>query len=108
MARAKTSSCPAKIALQLVTLANTPPRGEWLYEIKFDGFRIMARFDQGVRLLTRIGFDWTQRMPRLVKQLETLKLGSAWVDDEVIVQDKEADPYSSRCSRLSAAERSMN
>lgn len=42
MARAKTSPCPAKIAPQLVTLANTPPRGEWLYEIKFDGYRMMA------------------------------------------------------------------
>ena len=92
MARAKTSPCPAKIAPQLVTLANTPPRGAWLYEIKFDGYRMMARFDQDVRLFTRNGFDWTQRMPRLVKELETLKVGSAWIDGEVIVQDKEGRP----------------
>jgi bifunctional non-homologous end joining protein LigD len=92
MARAKTSPCPAKIAPQLVTLANTPPRGEWLYEIKFDGYRMMARFDQGVRLFTRNGFDWTQRMPRLVKELETLKVGSAWIDGEVIVQDAQGRP----------------
>jgi bifunctional non-homologous end joining protein LigD len=92
MARAKTSPCPAKIAPQLVTLANTPPRGEWLYEIKFDGYRMLCRFDQGVKLYTRNGFDWTQRMPRLVKELETLKVGSAWIDGEVIVQDAEGRP----------------
>ena len=92
MARAKASPCPAKIAPQLVTLANTPPRGEWLYEIKFDGYRMMARFDQDVRLFTRNGFDWTQRMPRLVTELETLKVVSAWIDGEVIVQEKEGRP----------------
>jgi len=93
MARAKTSPCPAKIAPQLVTLANTPPRrGEWLYELKFDGYRMMARYDHGVRLFTRNGFDWTQRMPRLVKELETLKIVSAWIDGEVIVQDKDGRP----------------
>jgi|LNAP01.1.fsa_nt_gb bifunctional non-homologous end joining protein LigD len=93
MARAKTSPCPAKIAPQLVTLANTPPRGgNWLFELKWDGFRMMARFDQGVRLFTRNGFDWTQRMPRLVKELETLNIVSAWIDGEVIIQDKDGRP----------------
>jgi bifunctional non-homologous end joining protein LigD len=93
MARAKTSPCPANIAPQLVTLANTPPRGgNWLFELKWDGYRMMARFDQGVRLFTRNGFDWTQRMPRLVKELETLNIVSAWIDGEVIVQDKDGRP----------------
>lgn len=92
MARAKTSPCPATIAPQLVTLANTPPPGDWLYEIKFDGYRMMARFDQDVRLFTRNGFDWTLRMNRLVKELKTLKVASAWLDGEVIVQDKAGRP----------------
>jgi DNA ligase D len=65
---------------------------DWLYEIKFDGYRMLARFEQGVRLFTRNGFDWTQRMPRLVKELATLTVDSAWIDGEVIVQDEEGRP----------------
>jgi bifunctional non-homologous end joining protein LigD len=53
---------------------------------------MMARFDQDVRLFTRNGFDWTLRMNRLVKELKTLKVASAWLDGEVIVQDKAGRP----------------
>src|SRR5580692_9838495 len=38
--------------------------GDWLHEIKHDGFRIMARRDAaGVRLLTRNGYDFAGRFP---------------------------------------------
>lgn len=92
MARSKASPCPERIAPQLVALANSPPAGEWLYEIKFDGYRMMARIDQGVTLFTRNGYDWTRRMPRLIEELRTLKVSSAWIDGEVIVQDDEGRP----------------
>jgi ATP-dependent DNA ligase len=39
-----------------------PSGGNWIHEIKHDGFRLMARRDPvGIRLITRGGHDWTQR-----------------------------------------------
>jgi bifunctional non-homologous end joining protein LigD len=92
MARAKTPACPLRIAPQLVTLVSAPPVGGWLYEIKFDGYRMMARIDQQITLLTRNGYDWTKRMPRLVQELQTLPVRTTWIDGEVIVQDDEGRP----------------
>ena len=37
-----------------------PAGGEWLHEIKYDGYRMHARLDRGkVQLLTRTGLDWS-------------------------------------------------
>jgi len=39
---------PPVLSPQLAILTTEIPRaGEWLYEIKLDGYRLMARFDQG-------------------------------------------------------------
>ncbi|MDR5806470.1 hypothetical protein P9292_41575 [Caballeronia sp. LZ001] len=58
---------PALIEPQLATLAERhPAKGDWSYEIKFDGYRMLARIELGdVKLITRNGHDWTERMPRL-------------------------------------------
>ena len=41
-----------------------PIGGEWIHEIKHDGYRMMVRRDvSGIRLLTRNGKDWTERLP---------------------------------------------
>ena len=52
----------AFVAPQLATLAAEPPEGEqWLHEIKFDGYRVIAAIADGqVRLLARGG----QRLDR--------------------------------------------
>jgi bifunctional non-homologous end joining protein LigD len=43
LARARATALPAQIKPQLATLvAGVPSAGEWLYEIKFDGYRLMA------------------------------------------------------------------
>ena len=40
------------------------------YEIKLDGYRIVARIEKGaVRLYTRNGNDWTAKMPHLAREL---------------------------------------
>lgn len=47
------------------TRARPPSGGEWTYEIKLDGYRILARIKGGsVRLFTRNGNDWTDKMPQ--------------------------------------------
>jgi bifunctional non-homologous end joining protein LigD len=65
---------------------DTPPEGEWLYEIKFDGYRIMTRILDGeVRMITRNGHDWTERLPLQAKAISELNLGDGWLDGEMVV-----------------------
>ncbi|WP_313313183.1 DNA ligase D [Pulveribacter sp.] len=92
---AKLSALPDFIAPQLATLVDQPPtpRADWLYELKFDGYRILARIDgQDVKLLTRAGKDWTARMPHLAQAIAHLGLASAWLDGEIVVQDGHGVP----------------
>src|SRR5689334_19851903 len=52
---------PDKLLPQLATVTSQAPDGpEWLHEIKYDGYRLLARIEDGkVRLITRGGLDWT-------------------------------------------------
>ena len=78
---------------QLATLVDAVPNGDWHYEIKFDGYRMLARIESGeVRLFTRNGHDWTAKMPEQAEALAGLGLQSAWLDGEVVVADEEGTP----------------
>ncbi|AZE78525.1 DNA ligase D [Pseudomonas synxantha] len=80
-----TAALPDQFSPQLATLVDRAPAGDWLYEIKFDGYRMLARIRDGeVRLFTRNGNDWTERLPRQVKALQALKLKDSWLDGEVV------------------------
>jgi bifunctional non-homologous end joining protein LigD len=83
---------PEQIQPKLVALASVPPAGDWLYEIKFDGYRFTARIRERVTLFTRNGHDWTNRLPRIAAELEQLELASAWLDGEVVAQDEDGRP----------------
>lgn len=84
---------PDAVTPQLATLVDAPPPGEWRYEIKLDGYRIMARIEDGqVRLLTRNGHDWTSKLPQLVEAFAGLGLRRAWLDGEILVMDEEGRP----------------
>ncbi|MDH0892978.1 MULTISPECIES: DNA ligase D [unclassified Pseudomonas] len=84
---------PDSLAPQLATLVERPPEGEWLYEVKFDGYRILARIADGeVRLFTRNGHDWTPRLPLQAKALARLGLRDSWLDGEVVVLNEQGLP----------------
>jgi len=79
------TALPEQFAPQLATLVDRAPEGDWQYEIKFDGYRMLARIHDGeVRLFTRNGHDWTERLPRQAKALRALKLKDSWLDGEVV------------------------
>lgn len=85
-ASAKNAALPDHLQPQLATLVDAPPAGDWHYEVKFDGYRILARIEGAdVRLFTRNGHDWSAKMPHQVQALRDLKLKSAWLDGEVVV-----------------------
>ncbi|WP_285358014.1 DNA ligase D [Pseudomonas sp. lyk4-R2A-10] len=84
---------PAQLKPQLATLVESAPEGDWQYEIKFDGYRIMARIDQDeVQLFTRNGHDWTHKLPKQAQALAALGLESAWLDGEMVVADADGVP----------------
>ncbi|MGO4324415.1 DNA ligase D [Pseudomonas sp. KB_12] len=84
---------PETLKPELATLVEIAPDGEWLYEIKFDGYRVMARIENGdVRLLTRNGHDWTHKLPRQAEALAALGLESAWLDGEMVVANDQGVP----------------
>ncbi|RVB32139.1 ATP-dependent DNA ligase, partial [Mesorhizobium sp. M7A.F.Ca.CA.001.07.2.1] len=59
-------------------LVDTPPQGdEWLHEIKFDGYRTQIIKDEnGIRLFTKNGYDWTGRYIELAGEAEALEAES--------------------------------
>lgn len=86
---AKKAPLPDHLQPQLATLVDSPPSGDWRYEVKFDGYRILARIDgDQVRLFTRNGHDWSAKMPHQVAALRALGLDSAWLDGEMVVMDE--------------------
>ncbi len=85
---AREAALPEEFQPQLATLVDAPPGDpeHWIYEIKFDGYRMLARAEGGnVRLITRNGNDWTHRMPELVRSLQAMELPDGWYDGEIIM-----------------------
>jgi bifunctional non-homologous end joining protein LigD len=78
---------PLEMKPQLAALVDRPPSGPgWVYEVKYDGYRVLCRLQGGkARLLTRNGHDWTARMPQLARELERLPAQQAWLDGEIVV-----------------------
>ncbi|MBV9522485.1 MAG: DNA ligase D, partial [Alphaproteobacteria bacterium] len=88
----RTADAPLpQIVPQLATVAAEVPEGEeWLHEIKFDGYRILARIENGeVVLLSRNGLDWTAKFPEIAAALAELPVGQAAIDGEVVALDAE-------------------
>ncbi len=86
---------PEALSPQLASLATRLPASpeDWLYEIKFDGYRMLVRVEHGkARFLTRNGHDWTTRLSRLRKTIEALKWPPGWYDGEIVVPDDQGIP----------------
>jgi hypothetical protein len=65
-----------------------PSGGEWLHEIKHDGFRVIARKNGAqVRLYSRPGNDLTHRFPLIVETLARLRWRSCIIDGEAVACD---------------------
>ena len=86
---------PHTLQPQLATLVDALPNdpAAWVYEIKFDGYRVLTRIDgKRIQLFTRNGNDWSHKLPDLVKALGKMGLRPGWLDGEIVVPDENGIP----------------
>jgi bifunctional non-homologous end joining protein LigD len=84
----------AEQPVMLATLAAEPfSRPGWLFELKYDGVRVLAERDGGaVELYGRAGQRFTPRYPEVVAALRTLPLERFVLDGEVVALDERGRP----------------
>ncbi|WP_407166380.1 DNA ligase D [Bradyrhizobium sp. ORS 111] len=87
------SAMPAFVAPQLCAAIETPPSGAgWCHEIKFDGYRVQLRVEDGEAVLkTRKGLDWTDKFDAIAK--EAGRLPDALIDGEIVALDRDGTPH---------------
>ena len=92
VATSTTADLPDFIAPQLCeTLERPPAGGNWLHEIKFDGYRIQLRVANGaVTLKTRKGLDWTAKYPEIAEASSALP--DCIIDGEICALDDNGAP----------------
>ena len=71
----------------LPTISRSVPTGpQWAYEIKHDGFRFLAvRQRKQVRIYSRGGHDWSERLPAITEALLALPVRSVVLDGEGVI-----------------------
>lgn len=69
-------------------VSEPPAHGDWIYEIKFDGYRAMA-FKDGdvVRLFSRNEKDFGKKFPEIVEAVASIKADEAIIDGEIVALD---------------------
>jgi bifunctional non-homologous end joining protein LigD len=84
---------PANVRPMLATLVDKPfDRAGWIFEIEWDGYRVIAEVDKGhVRLFSRNGLSFTERYHAVATALEKIR-HQAVLDGEVVVLDGKGHP----------------
>jgi bifunctional non-homologous end joining protein LigD len=85
------SAKPRFIEPMKAKLVEKPPAaGDWIYELKFDGIRLIAvKKDEKVSLLSRNQNDLSGRFPEIVESIENLSPRECVIDGEVVAVDDE-------------------
>jgi bifunctional non-homologous end joining protein LigD len=82
---------PKEFSPQLATLVDKPPVGKnWIHEIKFDGYRIIAfKQNNETRLFSRNNKDWTSKFKNIKAAIDNIPIKNAIFDGEVVVLNEE-------------------
>ncbi|MDB5091899.1 MAG: dependent ligase, partial [Mucilaginibacter sp.] len=88
----KVARLPGFVAPQLCISVDRPPSAAgWAHEIKFDGYRVQLRVEDGeATLKTRKGLDWTDKFQAIAK--EASGLPDAIIDGEIVGLDAHGTP----------------
>jgi bifunctional non-homologous end joining protein LigD len=98
----KVAAMPDFVAFELCTPVERPPSGAgWGHEIKFDGYRVQLRVEDGKAVLkTRKGLDWTDKFKAIAKAAQALP--DALIDGEIVaLSDKAAPDFSALQAAIS-------
>ena len=100
---------PAFRAVQLATLADTPPAGDaWLHEVKYDGYRALLAVGGGqAKAYTRKANDWTPQFAQIAAAAAKIEVGSALIDGEVVALDEHGMPSFSALQNAIKAQKPM-
>ncbi len=101
----KVDAMPDFVAPELCVSVNRPPNEEgWGHEIKFDGYRVQLRVENGKAVLkTRKGLDWTGKFATIAKEASSVP--DALIDGEIIALDHNGAPdFSTLQAALSEGE----
>ncbi len=96
-----------------LTLAETAPAAfsgpEWIFELKYDGYRVLAAREQGRPLLrSRNGNDLTPLFPEIARVLRTLPYDGLVLDGELVVPDDQGKPEFQALQQRSQLRRSRD
>jgi bifunctional non-homologous end joining protein LigD len=88
----KVSAIPEFVAPQLCVSVERPPNSDgWCHEIKFDGYRVQLRVEDGeAAVKTRKGLDWTEKFAAIAKTARSLP--NVLVDGEIVALDQNGVP----------------
>ncbi len=83
---------PEFIEPQLCSVCDRAPSGaQWVHEVKFDGYRMQLRVEDGAAALrTRKGLDWTDKFKVVARS--AAKLPDCIIDGEVVALDRNGAP----------------
>ena len=104
---ARLKTMPDFIEPQLAKLVERPPAGAgWAHEIKFDGYRVQLRVQDGeARIRTRSGLDWTEQFFSAIARAARA-LPDCILDGEICAVDKNNMPSFAALQAALAEERS--
>lgn len=75
-------------------------RDGWIFELKLDGYRLIASKARGeALLLTRNGNDYTEVFPEIARAVKALPVDQCIIDGEVVVLDEKGMPSFARLQR---------
>ncbi len=82
----KKAAFPGFIKPALAEQLRRPPKGgEWIHEVKFDGYRVQIHVaNDAVKVFTRRGYDWTSRFKKIATDAWRINARSAIIDGEVV------------------------
>jgi bifunctional non-homologous end joining protein LigD len=85
------SAKPRFIEPMKAKLADQPPKGSnWVYELKFDGIRLIAvKIDKKISLLSRNQNELAGRFPEIVEAVKRLPARECVIDGEVVALDEQ-------------------
>jgi bifunctional non-homologous end joining protein LigD len=91
--RSSSAPLPDFVEPMKAQLVTSMPAGEWLYEIKFDGYRALAlRGGRETRIMSRNQNNLGKKFPEVASSIGSLDVRDAIIDGEIVALDDKGRP----------------